>query len=83
MRKLKFIGFMGTLMGLLLMGSLLAGSAFAAPNKVDICHFPDGSDVGHIISVSGNGSAVDAHRSLHGDVLTFEDLGDGMCADSD
>ena len=83
MRKLKWIGVMGTLMGLMLMGSLLASSAFADSNKTQICHFPNGSETGRIISISSNGLAVEAHQQLHGDVLSFQDIGGGKCVDSD
>ena len=52
----------------------------AAPkedHKVDICHFPDASPVGHVISIDVH--AVPAHEA-HGDCVDFlVDEDDGSC----
>ena len=50
------------------------------PPKVAICHFPDDSDVGHVIKVSEN--AVAAHVAKHGDCTSFAvstDTGECTC----
>jgi hypothetical protein len=47
------------------------------PEKVKICHFPDGKTEGHVIEISEN--AVDAHISKHGDCTTFETDDSGAC----
>jgi hypothetical protein len=43
--------------------------------KVAICHFPNGKEVGHVIEVSEN--AVPAHVANHGDCTEFVTLKDG------
>ena len=55
----------------------------AAPNtdhKVDICHFPDASPVGFVISIDEH--AVEAHEA-HGDCVDFgpavPGVDDGSC----
>lgn len=48
-------------------------------NKVSICHFPDGKEIGDIIEVSGNGSAVSKHVTLHGDATKYLLLKGGGC----
>jgi hypothetical protein len=50
--------------------------AGAAP-KVALCHFPDDSDVGHVIEVSSN--AVAAHVEKHGDCTAFVARPNGAC----
>jgi hypothetical protein len=45
--------------------------------KVQICHFPDDSTVGHVIEVSQN--AVAAHIAKHGDCTTFVTEETGGC----
>jgi hypothetical protein len=49
----------------------------APPEKVAICHFPDDSEVGHVIEVSEN--AVPAHVSKHGDCTEFVARPNGAC----
>jgi hypothetical protein len=57
--------------------SILSAKKKAAPVKVAICHFPDDSEVGHVIEVSEN--AVAAHESKHGDCTTFLARPNGAC----
>ena len=45
--------------------------------KVEICHFPDDKDVGHVIRVSSR--AVAAHISKHGDCKDFTTDATGAC----
>jgi hypothetical protein len=45
--------------------------------KVALCHFPDDSDVGHVINVSAN--AVPAHIEKHGDCIHFLARDNGAC----
>jgi hypothetical protein len=45
--------------------------------KQAICHFPDDSEIGHVIEVSEN--AVAAHVSKHGDCTQFLTDEDGGC----
>ena len=61
-------------------GVPLSHLGMAAPDKahkVDICHIPDASPVGFVISIDEH--AVDAHLA-HGDCVEFTvDEDDGSC----
>ena len=73
MNKFKWIGIAGTLMGILLMGSLMVAPAFAGgpQAKVEVCHYDAiefdtdgttvllGTDMWEVISV--NGHALEGH----------------------
>ena len=47
----------------------LSNAVLAGNEKVDVCHFPDDKDVGHVISVSS--AALDVHVKMHGDATKF------------